>query len=203
MRIVPDDYQPPEPEEPEPEEDEDEELDDVGMDAPPPAPVERLPELPDDAPLLLKTVHLFSQLGSLKAVSRALGIPIYELQKLQRTQAWLDEYNALQREEMAISNVRMTRILDQTLEAIEDRLINGDYHFTGGKAFRRPCDAKTLARLTDVIFDKRQLLRNLPTQIEASTSKLAELAEKLEALGKARRAGEIIDVQASDVEDED
>lgn len=143
--------------------------------------------------LPLQAVHMFSQIGSLKEVSRRMGIALYDLQKLSRTQEWMEELSAIQREEAAMMNVKMSRLLDSTFDQIEDRLENGDYQFSAGKSFRKPCDAGTLAKLVNVIFDKRQLVRNLPTQIEASQTKLAELADKLTKLGLIRTS-DIIDV---------
>jgi hypothetical protein len=137
----------------------------------------------------LKAVQLFAQTGNLAQVARELEMTIYELQKLTRTQWWMDECALLRREEMALTNVCLTRLLDKTLEALEDRLDNGDKVMTAFGVQAIPLDAKTLIRLADVVFDKRQLIRNLPTVIDGDASKLASLAEKLSRLGQARREG--------------
>ena len=80
-------------------------------------------------------------------------------------------------------------MLDKTLVALEDRLDNGDQVMTAMGLQNVPLSAKDLIRLADVVFDKRQLVRNLPTQIDGDSSKLASLAEKLSQLGQARREG--------------
>lgn len=141
----------------------------------------------------LEAVRLYSLTGSLAKVSRELGVPLYELTKLTRTQWWQDELAALRREEMALTNASLTRVFDQTLAQIEDRLTNGDFTVSQGGALRRvPVSASTLARLADMVFDKRQLVRNEPTIIAGDNDKLARLADKLRRLGAARtlEAGE-------------
>jgi len=162
------------------------------------------PSLPDTAPAVpegggysqlsdmswqLRAVQLFSQTGNLAQVARELEMTIYELQKLTRTAWWMEELALLRREEMALTNVTLTRLLDKTLVALEDRLDNGDAVLTLTGKEMVPLDAKTLIRIADVVFDKRQLVRNLPTVIDGDSSKLASLAEKLARLGQARRDG--------------
>jgi len=137
----------------------------------------------------LRAVQLFSQTGNLAQVARELEMTIYELQKLTRTSWWMEELALLRREEMALTNVTLTRLLDKTLVALEDRLDNGDAVLTLQGKEMVPLDAKTLIRIADVVFDKRQLVRNLPTVIDGDSSKLASLAEKLARLGQARRDG--------------
>jgi hypothetical protein len=132
----------------------------------------------------LHAVRLFAQTGSLAEVARQLEVPIYELKKLSRTEFWGRELAELQRAEAALLNVRLTRMLDTTLEAIEDRLAHGDFNFSGGKMFRTPVTAATLARVADCVFEKQRLVRDLPTAIvDVENRKLATLAQRLRALG--------------------
>lgn len=135
----------------------------------------------------LEAVRLYALTGSLAKVSRELGVPIYELTKLTKTQWWQDELAALRREESALTNATLTRVFDLTLAQIEDRLAHGDFTLSQGGALRRvPVSASSLARLADMVFDKRQLVRNEPTVIAGDNDKLSRLADKLRRLGAAR-----------------
>src|SRR5574340_173619 len=89
-------------------------------------------------PLELEAVRLFALYGSLARVSRELAVPLYELQKLSRTQWWLEEVALLQRAEAAETNAKLTRLWDMTLDQIEDRLTNGDFHVIGQAIRRSP-----------------------------------------------------------------
>ena len=57
-----------------------------------------------------------------------------------------------------------------------------------GNIRTKPLNAQTLCRIAETVFDKRQLIRGLPTAVTNEGSKLAELAEKLEQLGRAQAA---------------
>lgn len=142
-------------------------------------------------------VRLYYSTGSYPKTAQALGVSVYEVTRLSKTGWWRDEIAALQRDEIAQSNVRMTKILDMALGELEDRLENGDEVVVGGVLQTKKVDARTLSTIVNVVFDKRQLLRGMPTSIGSQEGKLEELAEKLRALGKVRAEvvveGEVID----------
>lgn len=149
----------------------------------PETPAVPLTQWEGEKSLELKALHMYSQSGSLAAVARSLSVPLYELQKLSRTDWWKQELAAIQREEAAVQNVKMSRILDKTLVEIEDRLENGDQVLHQGRLVRTKVSSGNLAKLANVIFDKRQLLQGLPTQIDGTNDKLQMLADRLRALG--------------------
>jgi hypothetical protein len=151
--------------------------------------------------LELEAVRRYAKSGSLAAVSRELGIAIYELQKLQRTQWWQLELAALRRESMALKNAMLEKLHDQTLAQLQDRLEHGDYITTAtGRFVRQKLSGKDLARISEAVFKQRQILNGEPTEIREN-KRLETLAEKLRALGKRDpiAAARIIEAEAIDV----
>lgn len=148
----------------------------------------------------LEAVRMYAETGSLAAVSRRLGVAIYELQKLQRTQWWQDELAALRRETAAIQNAKLTRIHEMALEALEDSILHGDRVLVGRKFVRQPVAAKDLARISESVFKQRQLLLGQPTDVKEN-GQLNRLAAKLQALGRRdpMAAARIIDAEVRDV----
>lgn len=141
----------------------------------------------------LQAVRIFVQTGSLAAVSRQLGVPMAELAKFAKTVWWQQEVAALQRDASAQLDAGLTRILDMSLEQLILRLTTGDTVMTKQGPKVMPLKADTLARIADIVFTKRQLLRNQPTAIAGDTNKLNILATKLRALG-AKDIGYIEDL---------
>jgi hypothetical protein len=168
------------------------------------APVEPATDLLADAKNLapvsieLEAVRMYAETGSLAEVSRQLGIAIYQLQKLQRTEWWQNELAALRREASAMKNAKLTRIHNLTLEALEDRLEHGDYVLHGKGFIRQKMNGRDLARVAEAVFKQRQLLMGEPTHIDGANKKLEELSKKLEALGSRNPADarRVIDVEA-------
>lgn len=147
--------------------------------------------------LELEAVRMYSQTGSLAAVSRQLGIAIYELQKLQRTEWWQAELAALRREENAMKNAQLTRVHELALAELEDRIEHGDFVMRGRGFVRVKMSGRDLARASESIFRQRQLVRGEPTHIDVSNKRLEELAQKLGKLGAARApAAFTIDMEA-------
>jgi hypothetical protein len=79
--------------------------------------------------------------------------------------------------------------LGTTFEELGKRLAFGDrvVNKQTGEEYVQQVPASVLVRIMDAVFDKRQLLRNLPTNISEG-AKLDELAEKLKELGRGLAA---------------
>jgi hypothetical protein len=146
--------------------------------------MEKSPEPQDGAIDALEAVRLFALYGSLARVAADLKVPIYALKKLSRTEFWARELADLQQAQRALQNVKLTEILENSLEALADRVDGGDFIYVGGMLKRAPLSAATLARVADCVFEKQRLLQELPTSIiGGENKKLALLAQRLRALG--------------------
>lgn len=134
----------------------------------------------------LAICHFFNECGTYAETARFFQMSVYEVQKLSHQPWWADEINALRIAEAAANNARFTKVLNMALTKLETRLEEGDVVIdkNGGEHFV-PVDAGTLVKAIDVIFDKRQLVRNMPTAITENDKKLGELADKLAQLGAA------------------
>jgi hypothetical protein len=149
-------------------------------------------EFPEpSAPLIdgERAVRIYVRKGSFRATAKELGVSVDELYKLTRTQWWQDEVEELRKEENAIADSVLSEILGTTFEELGKRLAFGDrvVNKQTGEEYVQQVPAAVLVRIMDAVFDKRQLLRNLPTNISEG-AKLDELAEKLKELGRGLAA---------------
>lgn len=154
----------------------------------------------DELPIELKTVRAFVQTGSLAAAAREVGLSVQQVRIYAQQVWWQQEVAALQRDSSARLDAELTTILDLTLGQLLQRLHTGDTIAIktkkGVETRQVPLKADTLTRIADVVFTKRQLLRNQPTAIAGDTKKLNTLAMKLRALGA--KDASILDVEAKD-----
>lgn len=154
---------------------------------------------PEPFPMAEEAVRRFMTCGSLAQVGREMQIPVQDLYKASRSAWWIQEIGLRKRMEQAALDARYSTILESSLDALEERLIEGeDYFDKDGCKYKKKLTASTLIKMVEVLFDKRQLLRGLPTSNDAASGKLAELARKLEELGRAGNAKPIIDGDVSD-----
>lgn len=150
-------------------------------------------------PMAEEAVIRFLESGSLAQVGRELHIPVQDLYRASKTPWWIQEVGLRKRMERAASDAKMTRLLDKTLDEIEDRLLNGeDFVDAKGGTHKKNVPAMALARLADVLFEKRQQLRGEPGAQDKATRKLTELADKLEQFGRAAQAKPILEMPASE-----
>jgi hypothetical protein len=136
-----------------------------------------------------QAVRAYMQTGSLAKTAKVLGTTVYEVSKIARTQAWAEEVANARRTELAVLDTALSSILDKaTLELIHRLEYGEEVYDAVGNCHLKPVSAASLTKMIGTIFDKRQLLRGLPTALNNESSKLSELAEKLEQLGRYQSA---------------
>ncbi|WP_155635498.1 hypothetical protein [Burkholderia cepacia] len=126
--------------------------------------------------------------------------------------AWFEKaIRELRRDRDKGLDARITKILDRSLEELEDRIENGDRKVISvGRGEHAhievenvPVPARDLAVITGVLFDKRAALRKAPEQDEnPEMSALERIADKLREAAiqqKAMRNDAAVDVEAHEV----
>lgn len=118
--------------------------------------------------------------GSVAAVSRATGIPERTIRHWMQT-AWWDALMAeVGREKGAEIDAQLSRIITSALDAVEDRLENGEALPDGRRVPLRTADLVGILRLA---LDRRMRLQALGTSTPAPRMPLYDLAEALRVLG--------------------
>lgn len=152
---------------------------------------------------MIEAATIYAATGSLEKTAELTKVPEKILSKWRRQ----PDFQALLREVWEENNekidARLTRIIEKSLDALLDRLDNGDFHVTrDGKLVRKPISAKELSLVQAINVDKRQLLRGLPTSRsegqgspqEKLVQRLEKLASTFEDLAKHGRRTEVIDI---------
>lgn len=136
-----------------------------------------------------EAVQLYFVSGSLTKVARELGISSYEMMKLSKTKWWSEELHLIKVANNAALDAQLTSILGSSLDQLQDRVELGNIHISSsGNKMRVKLDAIELSKIASMVFDKRQLVRELPTRINEDAMRLSSLARKLEQLGAAQKA---------------
>lgn len=132
--------------------------------------------------------------GTLKAAAELMKIP-YETVKMWHRQDWFPEkYARVKNQADAAMDRKITVIIDQAFEQIEDRIKNGEERLDkNGKIVMVRSNLSALATTAGILFDKRQLIRKSPTNIESNEDVLTKLAEKLVQFAKPKK--DVIDVE--------
>lgn len=145
-----------------------------------------------DKDTVIKAARLYLVMGNYTGVAAELGISKNAVRNWGQKDWWpvlLEEIKYLKNIEL---DGQYTNILEKSLKAVVERLEEGDEVVVGKEIKRKKVSARDAALISAIMFDKRQLLRGDPTQIQQQNfnvdERLGSLMETFETI--ARRANE-------------
>lgn len=146
----------------------------------------------------IETVTTYLALGSAPMTEGVTGVPRGTIRQW-KLQAWWKELEAeIRNEEDSELDVKLSKVINKSLDAVMDRVDNGDFTFNSktGKFERRPVHMRDALQAVTQVFDKRNLLRGKPTSRVEKTNvqdNLAKLAEEFAKFSMARTIqGEVV-----------
>lgn len=157
----------------------------------------------------LEAVTTYLATGNQNLTCKLTGVPETTFVHWRKTEWFKDLIAEVRAQEGQKTDSRMTAIIDQALEAINDRLLHGDYILDSktGEIKRIPPKMKDTAQVLDKIMDKRQLIRKEPTKYNDNVVKLEDqlkkIADQFEIMVRGRTPQEIEVEDAEIIEDDD
>lgn len=140
--------------------------------------------------VIISAARLFYGLGSQTKTAQALGVPVRTVSEWANDtgrigELWRDTIQYIRQESIVETDRTMSIIIQKAYAAVLERLENGDTKVLGtGELVRCPVTAKDASWIASITFDKRQVLRNLPTQITTSAEHLSKIADKLASMAR-------------------
>lgn len=154
----------------------------------------------------VQAVTTYLAVGNAPMTEAITGVPRGTIRQW-RMQNWWRELEAdIRNEEDYELDVKLSKIIDKSLDAVMDRVENGDFLFDSktGKFVRKPVHMKDALAAVTQVFDKRNLLRGKPTsRVEKQnvTDNLAKLAAEFAKFANAKQIeGEVIESKDDDEE---
>lgn len=108
---------------------------------------------------------VFAVTGNSRRTAEITKIPEATIRTWKTTEWWNEVHSRIINEQDQELDVKLTKLVDKAVDAVNDRLEHGDYVYNPreDKLVRKPVNAKDLAIVTAITVDKRQLLRGQPT----------------------------------------
>jgi hypothetical protein len=141
-------------------------------------------------PWEIAACHYYVNVGNIAATARRFNTTVYEIKKLMSAIWWQEEVSKIKADSRVKIDAGFTRLVEKGIALLEDRLEQGEIARIktdkdgNTTIYRSAVKAVDIARITDMAFMKRQLVRNEPTMVAGDTQTLSILAQKLRALGK-------------------
>lgn len=155
----------------------------------------------------IEVVSQFLVLGNMKLVAATTGVS-HDLIRQWKTQPWWADLEAEIRQTQNIEmDTKLSRIVDKSLDAVLDRVENGDFFFDqkDQQVKRKPVALRDVARVSVDILSKRELLRGNATERKETTQ--IAVGEQLKMLAaefakwQQPKQVEVIDVEMLEVLD--
>lgn len=130
-------------------------------------------------------------LGNAAMVEGVTGVPRGTIRQW-RMQDWYKELVAdIRNEEDCELDVKLSKVIDKSLDAVLDRVEHGDFVFNSktGKFDRKPVHMRDALNAVTQVFDKRNLLRGKPTSRTEKhnvSDSLANLAAEFAKFAKSK-----------------
>ena|SRR3990167_6812432 len=134
----------------------------------------------------MEAVTSWLLLGNLAMTSRLLSIPEITLRVWKTTEWWKNLVEDIKLQENIQMSGRLKKIVDASLTAVEDRLINGDWVYDNrtGHMVRKQVAMKDAHKVSTDLMDRQKVLDKATVPLsheEQNDDKLLKLAEKFAA----------------------
>ena len=129
----------------------------------------------------MEVVTTYLACGNLAMTARLCNIPEDTCRRWKTTDWWKDLTTTVREEEDIALDKKLSKILEASIEQVNDRITSGDYIFDSrtGKLKRVPVKLRDLQRVSAEMIDRRALLRKQPTQAQQSQENVADRLAKL------------------------
>lgn len=155
----------------------------------------------------LEAVQSWLLLGNLALTSRILAIPEVTLRVWKSSEWWKNAVEEIRLQDDMQMSARLKKIVDASLMAVEDRLINGDlmYDQKTGEMVRKQVNMRDAHKVAVDLMDKKALLDKtaVPAQEEQKDEdRLLKLAEKFADFVTKKKEplpmAEVVDVEVKE-----
>lgn len=149
----------------------------------------------------IKAACVYAMTGSAAKTGEILGIKPGTIRQWKLQPWWQQVIDRIRNEKDDELDVKLTHIMDKSLEVINDRLENGDfvYDVKKGELVRKPMGGKETAVVTSIMVDKRAMIREKRVVRRQETEvmdRLKNLASEFEKMTKHHKAKDITDVSS-------
>ena len=117
-------------------------------------------------------------------VSAVVDVPLPTLRQWKLQPWWKEIEEEIRREDEYELDAKLSKIIDRSLDAVVERVENGEFRIVNGKVVRVPASLKDVHRVAVDLVDKRQLIRGKPTsRVEKTETQdtMLRLAEQFAA----------------------
>lgn len=154
-----------------------------------------------------KAVQLYMLNGNMRIVSEAMEIPYDTLSDWKHSDWWPQLVEELRAAKRAKTGVKLSNIIETSLEVVQDRLEHGDFILNNktGKLERRQVSLRDAAAVTNNLLTRQLQMEEIADKMENTKATVQEtltlLAKEFQKMNKQKTKSLATDVEFKDVQD--
>lgn len=155
-----------------------------------------------------KAVQLYMLNGNMRIVSEAMEIPYDTLSDWKHSDWWPQLVEELRAAKRAKTGVKLSNIIETSLEVVQDRLENGDFILNNktGKLERRQVSLRDAAAVTNNLLTRQLQMEEIADKMENTKATVQEtltmLAKEFQKMNKQKQKSLATDVEFKDTPDD-
>lgn len=128
-----------------------------------------------------EVVTRYMSVGNMRLISEVMNIPYNTLVDWKKEPWWADLVEEVRKAKRSKTNNKITRIIEDSLELIEDRLANGDFILNNktGQIERKPVPLRDVANVTNQLLTRQLQLEELSDKMEQRSETVQETLKLL------------------------
>lgn len=129
----------------------------------------------------IRAATTYAVTGNATLTAEICRIPLPTIRTWRQQDWWPQVIDRIRMEHDDELDVKLTGIIDKSLEVIDERMRNGDfvYDFKRGEVIRKPMNGKETAVITSIMLDKREMLRTRKKKVDSAEQAVAERLKNL------------------------
>ncbi len=128
-----------------------------------------------------EVVTRYMSVGNMRLVSEVMNIPYNTLVDWKREPWWADLVEEVRKAKRSKTNNKITKIIEDSLELIQDRIENGDFILNNktGAVERKPVPLRDVANVTNQLLTRQLQLEELSDKMEQRNETVQETLKLL------------------------
>lgn len=124
----------------------------------------------------MEVVGRYMLLGNLRLVSEQTGVHYNTLVEWKKSEWWPEVVAQLRQEKKSKQNANITKLIEQSLDVMADRLENGDYVLNNktGQVVRKPVGVKEATTIAHQLLQRQTAIEELENKMARSEDTVQE-----------------------------
>lgn len=129
----------------------------------------------------MEAVSRYMLLGNMRVVSEQLNVPYSVLADWKRSDWWPEMVDSLKRQKKSKTNEHLTKIIETSLDIVQDRLENGDFFVNQktGKVDRKPVSIRDASQITTNLLQRQIQLEELVERSQKTEDTVQDVLTKI------------------------